>query len=353
MGALNFAFPFTVFLYLLPSLPFSQHAYDLEKVATIAPEQSNNLVDIVGIPKEIHGDNGKIEYKLVDDSSNPTIVLKPVRDLAKANVDFQAKVESKNLPLSSIRGDISTNVQLVNQAKRLQNALSKELPESFRRKKNELKARRGAPTRNTTAENKKDTNVFHLYIPDINDVLREKFAKANVQLGLDVGVTSKKDADENKIDVLVVNNRSRGKKNYIRLCERLTDGSITSLMQKLRGKDCVKLSTSEFYLNSGTSSTNWRNNDTVKLVESKIGMRVENGRDCTDVESGSNENKQREKTMDVDASISDISANYDESGMKVADKLGSGLNIKMIDDRIANLLNDGKLSLSASTALKV
>lgn len=179
--------------------------------------------------------------------------------------------------------------------------------------------------------------------------MREKFAKTSMQLGLDVGVTSKKDIDENvdKIDALVIDNRPRGKKNYIRLCKRLTDGSTMSLVQKLRGKDCVKLPRSEFYLEP--SNRSGKKGDTVRLVGLKIGTKTGNGKDA------GNENKLRSGVTDiVEASLSDVSTNYDEASMKVADKFGTGLNIKMpmIDGRIANLLRDGKLSLSASTALK-
>ncbi|XP_011690986.1 PREDICTED: uncharacterized protein LOC105451948 isoform X2 [Wasmannia auropunctata] len=309
MGALSFALPFTVLLCLLPSL---LNAYNLGKVATTVAEQLNNLVDIIGVSKEIRDDNGEI----VDESSNPLIITKSVDsvgDPTKLNVGFQAKVESKNLPL---RTEHLTPAKL-----------------SF-------------PCRDATAAegSRRNATVFHLYIPDIKDMLREKFAKANMQLGLDVGVTGE---HADKIDALVVDDRSRGKKNYIRLCKRLTDGSTTSLMQKLRGKDCVKLLRNEFYLEP-TRDANWRRDDTLRLVGLKIGTKTDNGRDYKDF---GNESQQRSE-----ASISDILANYDESPGKVAaDKLGTGLNIKMpmIDGRIANLMRDGKLSLSASTMLNV
>lgn len=326
----------------------SQYAHDLGNVA----EQLNNL--IIGIPKEIH-DNGEIEVEFLDGSLNP-LVTKPVitiKDPTKLNVGFQAKVESKNLPLSPIHGGISTNLQLANQAKwsgvlSSENKASKEFSSEEEWVKN-TKSLRDA----TTEENRKNTTVFHLYIPDIKDVLREKFSKASMQLGLDVGVTSKKDTDENadKIDAWIIDNRPREKKNYIRLCKRLTDGS--SLMQKLRGKDCVKLPKSEFYLEQNTKNMNRKKDETVRLVGLKIGTKTGNGKDSG---NGSNETKQRSGTTDVvEASISDISANYDEPVMKVTDKLGTGLNIKVpvIDGRIGNLMRDGKLSLSASTALKV
>jgi len=321
-------------------------------VATTVAEQLNNLVSIIGVPKEIHDDNGEIEFEFVDGSLKPLIVssksVGSIRDPTKMNVGFQAKVESKNLPLSPIRGGISTNVQLANQAKWSQDALLSEnkVSKEFSSEEEWVKNSRDA----MTEENRKNATVFHLYIPDIKDVLREKFAKASMQLGLDVGVTSKKDTDENadKIDASDVDNRLRGKKNYIRLCKRLTDGSTTSLIQKLRGKDCVKLPRSEFYLESSTKNANWKKDDTFKLVGLKIG--TDNGKDYKD--SG-NENARRSRM--TEASISDILANYDESSIKIADKFGTGLNVKMpmIDSRIANLLRDGKLSLSASTALKV
>lgn len=57
----------------------------------------------------------------------------------------------------------------------------------------------------------------------------------------------------------------------------------------------------------------------------------------------------------VEASILDTLANYDESNMKAIDKHGTGLNIKvsLTDGKSANLLRDGKFSLSASITLKV
>lgn len=283
---------------------------------------------------------------------NPLIVSKPIssiRDPTKLNVGFQAKVESKNLPLNPIRGGISTNVQLANQAKWSQGALLSESKGSkeFSSEEEWVKS----PTRNsrdaTTEENRNAT--FYQYIPDIKDVLRDKFAKARMQLGLDVGITSKKDENVNKIDALTIDNRLRGRKNYIRLCKRLTDGSA-SLIQKLRGKDCVNLPSSEFYLDS---TRNRRKDDTLRFVGLKIGTKTDSRKDYRDFGNASNENKQRSGVTDVEAAISDVSANYDESSMKVPDKFGTGLNIKMIDGRIANLLRDGKLSLSASTALKV
>lgn len=323
----------------------SQYAHDLGNVAEL-----NNL--IIGIPKEIH-DNGEIEVEFLDGSLNP-LATKPVitiKDPTKLNVGFQAKVESKNLPLSPIRGGISTNLQLANQAK-WSGVLSSEdkASKEFSSEEEWVKSTKGLRDA-TTEENRKNTTVFHLYVPDIKDVLREKFSKASMQLGLDVGVTSKKDTDENanKIDAWIIDNRPRGKKNYIRLCKRLTDGS--SLIQKLHGKDCIKLPSSEFYLEQNMKNTNRKRDETVRLVGLKIGTKTGNGKN-----SGSNEIKQRSKTTDVvEASISDTSAYYDEPVMKVTDKLGTGLNIKMpvIDGRIGNLMRDGKLSLSASTALKV
>lgn len=113
----------------------------------------------------------------------------------------------------------------------------------------------GSLTRNSRAGRKHEERDFSLIYPGyIKDILGEKFDKASMQL--DVGVMSKKDRNENmdKIDALliVVANGLKGKKNYIRLCKRLTDGSTTSLMQKLRGKDYVKLSRSEFHLEPST-----------------------------------------------------------------------------------------------------
>lgn len=313
---------------------FSQNAHDLGKIVTTVADL-NDFIDIIGTPKEIHGDNGELEFEILDSSLNPVIISKPIvtiKDPTKLNVGFQAKVESKNHPN---REGVSTNVQLTNQAK-----WSEGESKEFSLEEDWIKRR------DATDENRKNA-TFRLYFPDVKDALRNKFAKTSMQLGLDV--TSKKDTDENY--VLIVDNRSKGKKDYIRLCKKLSDGS-TSLMQKLRGKICVKmLPKNEFYFDP---SANRRKDDVARLVRLKIGRKTGDGKDYSDNYYESKENK-RNTVTDVEASISDISTNYDESVVKVADKLGTGLNFKMpvIDGRIANLLRDGKLSLSASTALKV
>lgn len=278
---------------------------------------------------------------------NPLILSKPssTRDPTKLNVGFQAEVESKNLLLNPIRGGVSTNVQVANQAKWSQGALlnESEVSKEFSSEEEWVKNSTRSSKNTTTEENRNAT--FYQYIPDIKDILKDKFAKASM-LGLDVGVTSKKDENVNKINVLVIDNHLRERKNYIQLCKRLTDRS-TSLMQKLRGKDCVKLPSNEFYLDSTRNS---RKDDTFRFVGLKIATKTDSRKDYRD--SASNKNKQRSEVTNVEAAISDVSANNDESSMKVSDKFGTGL-IKMIDDRIANLLRDGKFSLSASTALKV
>ena len=117
----------------------------------------------------------------------------------------------------------------------------------------------------------------------------------------------------------------------------------------------MKLPKSEFYLESNTKNVNWKDS-TVKLIGLKIGTKTGNGKVILqDFGSGSNKNKQRNGVMDIETSILDTLANYDESSMKATDKHGTGLNIKvpLTDDIIANLLHNSKLSLSASTALKV
>ncbi|EGI67697.1 hypothetical protein G5I_03690 [Acromyrmex echinatior] len=112
------------------------------RVATrLATAWMTRVYSIVGVVAVV-SNSREIELEIVDDSMNPLIVSKSVasiRDPTKLNVGFQAKVESKNLPLSPIRGE------------------------------------------------------------HIKDTLRDKFAKASMQLELDVGVTSKKE-NANKID---------------------------------------------------------------------------------------------------------------------------------------------------------
>lgn len=89
-----------------------------------------------------------------------------------------------------------------------------------------------------------------------------------------------RDADE-----IIPNNRvEKRKRNYIRLCRRSIDGS--SLMQMLRGKDCVKLPRSEFYLEQGTRDAK---EGTIKLEEVKIETKTNDGKDYKDYESGSDE----------------------------------------------------------------
>jgi len=86
-------------------------------------------------------------------------------------------------------------------------------------------------------------------------------------------------------------------------------------MQKLRGKDCVKLPSNEFYLDS---TRNGKKDDTLRFVRLKITTKTDSRKDYRD--SASDKNKQRSGVTNVEAAISDISANYDESSMKVSDK---------------------------------
>ncbi|KAL6268396.1 hypothetical protein P5V15_001531 [Pogonomyrmex californicus] len=339
MGALSVALPLSTFLYLLPLMT------NIHEKATSVTEQLNNLIDI-SVPKEIQRDDGEITLEFLGGSLSPSEVTKstvPVKDSTKLNVGFQAKAEPKKLPLSPHnRRGISANVQFANQAKCSQgvasneNKASKEFSSEEEWAKSPTKAVEDAKT---IEESRKNMTVFRLYVPDIKDALREKFAKASMQLGLDVGVTSKKDTDggnTDKTDRSVVDNHARRKKNYVRLCKRITDGSTTSLMQKLR-KECVKLPRSEFYLEQGTRNVN--KDDTIRLV----------GKTAQEKENESNENKQRDGMVAdvIETPISDISANYDESDVKVIDKFGMGLNIKT--PVIAKLLRNDKISLSTST----
>ncbi|XP_011647350.1 uncharacterized protein LOC105433642 [Pogonomyrmex barbatus] len=339
MGALSLALPLSTFLYLLPLMT------NIHEKATSVAEQLNNLIDISVPKKEIQRDDGEITLEFLGGPLSPSEVTRstvPMKDSTKLNVGFQAKVESKKLPLSPHnRRGISANVQFANQAKCSQgnvasneNKASKEFSSEEEWAKSPTKAVEDA----TIEESRKNMTLFRLYVPDIKDAPREKFAKASMQLGLDVGVTSKKDTDGNadKTDGSVVDNHARRKKNYVRLCKRITDGSTTSLMQKLR-KDCVKLPRSEFYLEQGTRNVN--KDDTIRLV----------GKTVQEKENESNENKQRDGMMAdvIETPISDISANYDESDVKVIDKFGMGLNIKT--PVIAKLLRNDKISLSTST----
>ncbi|XP_070515327.1 uncharacterized protein, partial [Cardiocondyla obscurior] len=324
---------------------FPQNARNLEKAATV--EQLNHPIDV--IPSEFYGDNGDVELEFLDDSLNPLIISRPInfaRDPTKLNVDFQAKVQSKNHPMIPIRGGISTNVQLANQAKLSHDVLlsNGEASKEYSSEEDWIKS---APrsSRDAKKEGNRKNVTLYVYVPDIENVLKEKFAKASMKLGVDVGVPSKKDEDVSKIDASAVDNHSGGTKNYIRLCGLLSDG-LANFMQKLRGKDCVKLPASEFNLEPSVR----KKGGAIRLVGLKIGRKTGNERDYKDSENESNEKIRRGGATGVEDSVSDVSANYDESSAKVADKFGRGLRFRMIN---GNLLNDGKLSLSASTALKV
>lgn len=272
------------------------------------------------MPKETGKNNGKVELErsyVNGGSLYPLGIIKPVigsvNDATRLNVGFQAKVESKK---HSDHAGISTNIQLAKQAEWLH-----DVPSGEHKELSTEEERIKSLTRAFKNGNTKDANILHLYVPDITDALMAKFAKANTQLG--TGVVSR-DADEkNNAD-----NRIKKKNNYIRLC-RSIDGSTASLMQKLHGKDCVKLPRSEFYLEQDTKDTN-RKEGTIKMAGLKIGTKINNGKDHKDSESESDEYKQENGATEssiVEASISDDSINYEELTPKV-NKLGMGLNIK-------------------------
>lgn len=289
------------------------------------------------MPKEIRKNNGKIQLErsyVNGGSLYPLGIIKPiigsVNDATRLNVGFQAEVESKK---HSDHAGISTNIELAKQAQWSHD----HVPLDEHKKLSTEVERIKSLTRAFKNENTKDANILHLYVPDITDALTEKSAKANTQLGS--GVVSK-DADEkNNAD-----NRVKKKNNYIRLC-RSIDESTASLMQKLRGKDCVKLPTSEFYLEQDTKDAN-RKEGTIKMAGLKIGTKINNEKDHKDSASESDEYKQESGTTEssiVEASIADDSINYEELIPKVS-KLGMGLNIKkpIINRKI------GKLALSTT-----
>ncbi|KAL6447384.1 hypothetical protein ACFW04_001533 [Cataglyphis niger] len=336
MAALSLALPFSAVLYLLPSVP--NLSSDLGKVATTVNEQANDIGIIDDVPKEIRKNNGKIELErsyVNGGSLYPLAIIKPiigsVNDATRLNVGFQAKVESKNL--HSDHAGISTNIELAKQSQWSHD----HVPLSEHKELSTEEERIKSLTRAFKNGNTKDTNILHLYVPDNTDAFTEKSAKTNTQLVS--GVVSK-DADEkNNAD-----NRVKKKNNYIRLC-RSIDESTANLIQKLRGKDCVKLPKSEFYLEQDTKDTN-RKESTIRMTGLKIGTKIDNEKDHKDSTSESDEYKQENGTTEssiVEASIADDSINYEELIPKV-NKLGMGLNIKkpMIDRKI------GKLALSTT-----
>ncbi|CAL1677621.1 unnamed protein product [Lasius platythorax] len=67
-------------------------------------------------------------------------------------------------------------------------------------------------------------------------------------------------------------------------------------MQKLRGKDCVKLPRSKFYLEQDTRDAK---EGTIKLEEVKIETKTNDGKDYKDYESGSDEYKQRNRETET------------------------------------------------------
>ncbi|XP_050464530.1 uncharacterized protein LOC126858327 [Cataglyphis hispanica] len=333
MAALSLALPFSAVLYLLPSVP--NLSSNLGKVATTVNEQANDI-GIIDVPKEIRKNNGRIELErsyVNGGSLYPLGIIKPIigslNDATRLNVGFQAKVESKK---HSDHAGISTNIELAKQSQWSHD----DLPLNEHKKLSTEEERIKSLTR--AFKNGKDANILHLYVPDITDALAtEKSAKANTQLGSDV--VSKDTDEKNNAD-----NRVKKKNNYIRLC-RSIDESTASLIQKLRGKDCVKLPKSEFYLEQDTKDTN-RKESTIRMTGLKIGTKINNEKDHKDSTSESDEYKQENGTTEssiAEASIADDSINYEELIPKI-NKLGMGLNIKkpMIDRKI------GKLALSTT-----
>ncbi|XP_072756657.1 uncharacterized protein [Anoplolepis gracilipes] len=268
MGALSL--PFSVFLYLLPSSTVPNISSDFEKVTTVT-ERLNDVVGIIDAPKDIRGDKRKVEHEqsfVNGGSLHPLGIIKPIigsNDATKLNVDFQAKVESKKHP---DHAGISTNVQFAKQAEWLLNVPSDKLSTEKERIK--------SLTRVLKNENMKNANIFNLYIPGITDTLIKKFSKTNI------GLVPKDTDGKNNAD-----NHVTRKNNYIRLCRRTIDRSAASLMQKLRGKDCVKLPRSEFYLEQDTKDTTNQKESKIKLVGLKIG--TNNGKNVKDSDSGSDE----------------------------------------------------------------
>ncbi|XP_020287971.1 uncharacterized protein LOC109856756 [Pseudomyrmex gracilis] len=240
MGALSLALPLTVFVYLLPS---ETNNADLGKVATAITDQLNNLVG--NVAKEI--DKDEIEFELLNDSPENPVEIRPVatRDVAsKPNVGFQLKGKMKK------HGD--TTLQLDTQAK----WLNRDDVSDERRNLKEILSKEELVKNLKVAlaeANEKNAAAFRIYVPDIKSPsTRRKVAGLDGNDNFDYG---------------------RAKGNYVLLCRKpAEDGS----MQKLRGKDCVKLLRNELYLEHSLKN---RKDGTTSLMGLKIGSRTNSVKD--------------------------------------------------------------------------
>lgn len=214
-------------------------------MATAIADQLNNIVG--NVAKEVDKDD--IEFELLNNSPENLVEIRPVttKDRApKPNVGFQLKEKVKK------HGD--TTLQLDTRAKWLnrddvsdEHKNSKEILSKEDLIKNLKVALAEASGKNAAA--------FQIYVPDIKGTpTRKKIG------GLDVAT------DGNFFD-------GRAKGNYVLLCRKPTeDGS----MQKLRGKDCVKLLRNELYLEHSMKN---RKDGTTSLMGLKIGTKTNSVKD--------------------------------------------------------------------------
>lgn len=284
----------------------------------------NDVISNTDLSKETYKINGKIEPEKSFSNGGsivyPLEIIKPMisSDATKLNVAFQAEVNSKKDPHHA---GIPMSVQLANQEEWLSGELSNERKELSTEEHLLKSLKRVAKHRGT-----KVVNGHHLYISDIANTSKEQFADVNISLeSRNVG---KKHDAENPIE--------KRRKNYIRFYRRSTDKS--NLMQKLRGKDCVKLP-NEFYFEHDTRDVNSKE-DTIKNglnIEPKIN---------DEENKESDEYKQRSGAA-AKASISDGSINYKDLNSKSIDNLRTDLTLigkkHVINNKINNRLH-GKLT---------
>lgn len=131
---------------------------------------------------------------------------------------------------------------------------------------------KSVPKTTITDVNRKDATT-HLYVSDAKDALKEKYGKGSMQVGLDVAARQM-NADKTAASRLIVDNRAKRKRTYIRLCKKVSGTQ--------KRKDCVSFPTSNFYVDQDGKTKKRSQRDTVAELQRQ------------NTENGSYEQKQRD-----------------------------------------------------------
>lgn len=227
-------------------------------MATTIAQQVNSLVG--NVAKEIDG-GGKdeVELELLNDSSDSEIkpiIISTVNDAPKSNMGFLMKGEMKKhagpTPQFGTQAKWLDHNGISSDERRPTEILTKE--ELIKNLKVAFAEARG-----------KDTATFQVYVPDVKSGKR-----IAAQLGSDVAT----DVDGNAVVAVRSGNPAKRKRNYILLCRKTAEDGTA--MQKLRGKDCVKVLRNEFYLEHSMKN---RKDGTTSLMGLKIGARTNGMKD--------------------------------------------------------------------------